>query len=218
MSFKALHQLLDDDFSEEDSAVFFESVLPKMIELALRLPELIKAPVPLLKIEMNHSLSLSQEQAACLLANAFFCTFPGRKWKSSSFPEINFYRLFGCSGDHVVEKLKCILHYFKRVCENMPSGVLTFQRRFIKKSDFPDFDNSTVKLSSVKVTMSADKRIEDGAGMLQVDFANRFLGGGVLGWGCVQEEIRFVINPEMIVGMLFCESMNLTEAIFNKFF
>lgn len=50
--------------------------------------------------------------------------------------------------------------------------------------------------------------------MLQVDFANSYLGGGVLGWGCVQEEIRFVINPEMIVGMLFCESMRTDEAIF----
>lgn len=183
LSFKALHQLFDDDFSEDDSALFFESVLPKMIELALRLPELIKSAIPFLKKETNHTLSLSQEQAACLLTNAFFCTFPGRKWKTASFPEINFYRLYGCAGDHVVEKLKCILHYFKRVCEDMPNGVLTFQRRFIKKDNFPDFEQSTLKLSSVKVTMSADQRIEEGTGMLQVDFANRFLGGGVLGWG-----------------------------------
>jgi poly(ADP-ribose) glycohydrolase len=49
--------------------------------------------------------------------------------------------------------------------------------------------------------------------MLQIDFANRYLGGGCLGHGCVQEEIRFMINPELIVGMLFCESMKSTEAI-----
>lgn len=215
MPFRALHKLFDEDFSEEDSKTFFDSVLPKMIALALRMPELIKAPIPLLKKGMNHSISLTQEQAACLLANAFFCTFPGRsvERKNTDYPEINFRTLFSCSSDHVVEKVKCILHYFKRVCEDMPTGVLTFQRRFIRKDDFPDFEQSTTKLSSVNVTMSADQTIEEGAGMLQVDFANRYLGGGVLGWGCVQEEIRFVINPEMILGMLFCESMGATEAI-----
>lgn len=38
--------------------------------------------------------------------------------------------------------------------------------------------------------------IEDhGVGMLQADFANKVIGGGVLGRGAVQEEIRFLICP-----------------------
>ena len=36
-------------------------------------------------------------------------------------------------------------------------------------------------------------------GMLEVDFANAYVGGGVLAHGCVQEEIRFLICPELIV-------------------
>jgi len=47
----------------------------------------------------------------------------------------------------------------------------------------------------------------------QVDFANRFVGGGVLGWGCVQEEIRFVICPELIAARLFTEAMDDNEAL-----
>ena len=49
-----------------------------------------------------HSLTLSREQIACLLANAFFCTFPMRNQKPSRFqhsrsdtpplPSINFSR------------------------------------------------------------------------------------------------------------------------------
>jgi len=39
------------------------------------------------------------------------------------------------------------------------------------------------------------------------------LGGGALSRGCVQEEIRFMINPELIVGMLFMASMDDNEAI-----
>ena len=39
-------------------------------------------------------------------------------------------------------------------------------------------------------------------------------GGGVLGSGCVQEEIRFVICPEMLVSLLVCEKMEANECIF----
>ncbi|XP_031256537.1 poly(ADP-ribose) glycohydrolase 1-like [Pistacia vera] len=48
---------------------------------------------------------------------------------------------------------------------------------------------------------------------LQVDFANKYIGGGALHRGCVQEEIRFMINPELIAGMLFLPSMADNEAI-----
>lgn len=49
--------------------------------------------------------------------------------------------------------------------------------------------------------------------MLQVDFANKFLGGGVLGQGCVQEEIRFVICPELMITKLFTEALTPHEAL-----
>ncbi|CAI0428100.1 unnamed protein product [Linum tenue] len=56
--------------------------------------------------------------------------------------------------------------------------------------------------------------IEDQSdGALEVDFANKYLGGGALHRGCVQEEIRFMINPELIVGMLFLPCMDDNEAI-----
>lgn len=214
--FAALHELFEDEFADEDSDYFFTDILPKVIDLALRLPELIKHPIPLLKIKTNHSISMSQEQCGCLLANAFFCTFPGRnsERKNTDYPEINFNRLFSTKGDSVMEKIKCVLNYFKRICSvNIPTGVLTFQRRFIEPKSFPKWQESEAKFSSMKIFVSSNGTIEDATAMLQVDFANRFLGGGVLGRGCVQEEIRFMINPEMIVGMLFCESMKPEEAI-----
>ena len=47
----------------------------------------------------------------------------------------------------------------------------------------------------------------------QVDFANKYLGGGVLGGGCVQEEIRFLISPEMILSCLFVEELDDNEVL-----
>lgn len=81
--------------SEEETEAFFDSLLPKIIKLALQLPTLVTSPIPLLKQNQSHSISLSQMQIACLLANAFLCTFPHRNvtnWQSeySSYPLINF--------------------------------------------------------------------------------------------------------------------------------
>lgn len=47
----------------------------------------------------------------------------------------------------------------------------------------------------------------------QVDFANRFVGGGVTGAGLVQEEIRFLINPELIASRLITEVLDHNECL-----
>ena len=52
--------------------------------------------------------------------------------------------------------------------------------------------------------------------LFQVDFANKYLGGGVLTHGCVQEEIRFLICPEMIISRLFTEGLEKNESLIMK--
>lgn len=52
-----------------------------------------------------------------------------------------------------------------------------------------------------------------GSDYAMVDFANKFLGGGVLNSGAVQEEILNVICPEMIVGKLITERLMDTDAV-----
>jgi len=55
--------------------------------------------------------------------------------------------------------------------------------------------------------------IDDYGGALQVDFANAFVGGGVLSGGCVQEEIRFAQCPDLVASCLICEAMRDGEAV-----
>ncbi|KAK1333853.1 hypothetical protein QTO34_006241 [Cnephaeus nilssonii] len=52
-----------------------------------------------------------------------------------------------------------------------------------------------------------------GERLQEVDFANRFVGGGVTSAGLVQEEIRFLINPELIVSRLFTEVLDHNECL-----
>ncbi|KFM68951.1 Poly(ADP-ribose) glycohydrolase, partial [Stegodyphus mimosarum] len=257
--------------SAAERAHFFETVLPVMIDMALNLPYICTQPIPLLKKDMDHSVTMSQKQIGCLLLNAFFCTFPRRtlpgrykkeRWNCeyATYPDINFNRLFYGTKDNVLskntEKLKCLINYFRRITTKEPCGTVTFHRQCLQ--DLPKWEESTRKIRTVVI--KADGLIEsDGCGMLQilslllkhvvdkteddlfevddkdvngemldndihlymnqaetllkVDFANKFVGGGVLGQGCVQEEIRFVICPELIVSRLFVECLDFNEVL-----
>jgi poly(ADP-ribose) glycohydrolase len=72
----------------------------------------------------------------------------------------------------------------------------------------------TLNMPLQPVEVRTEGGIELDTGALQADFANEYLGGGVLHGGNVQEEIRFSVCPECLVGMLFCEKMLAHEAIF----
>jgi poly(ADP-ribose) glycohydrolase len=95
--FTLLHLLFTEVFSEDEAGNFFSTLLPQIIQLAVQLPALITAPVPLLVQHSSHMLSFSQLQIASLLANAFLCTFPRRNTAKrqseyASYPDINFNR------------------------------------------------------------------------------------------------------------------------------
>ena len=198
------------------SAHIFGTVLPRMIDLALSLPNVVTHAIPLLCKQADYTLTMSQKQASCLLANAFFCTFPNRNSykrmaEFSTYPSINFNALFSKPFTaRKVGKLKCIFHYFDRVTSKVPTGTISFHRQVL--SSVPLWEECEDTFSKLHVTSS--KMIEDiGSGMLQVDFANRFIGGGVLGNGCVQEEIRFMVCPELIVSRLFTEALDDNECM-----
>ena len=49
--------------------------------------------------------------------------------------------------------------------------------------------------------------------MLQVDFANEHVGGGVLERGSVQEELFFLKCPELIAAKVFTERLTDEECL-----
>ncbi|XP_059181255.1 poly(ADP-ribose) glycohydrolase isoform X2 [Centropristis striata] len=202
-------KVLEPDAAEH----LFGSLLPDMVQLALRASELCTKPIPLLKRGMNHSITMSQEQVACLLANAFFCTFPRRNSRRTeywNYPDINFFRLFEGVSSRKIEKLKTLMCYFKSVTEQTPTGLVTFTRKSLDKP--LNWKSSQTQLTKLHITCEGTIE-DDGHGMLQVDFANQFVGGGVTSSGLVQEEIRFLINPELIVSRLFTEALDHNECL-----
>ncbi|KAK9695255.1 Poly (ADP-ribose) glycohydrolase (PARG) [Popillia japonica] len=217
-SFAALHYFFEEVLEEEEGDAFFKTLLPGIVRLALQLPEILPGNLPLLQKQKSSSISLSQLQIASLLANGFLCTFPWRKDVSNTYPGLNFARLFSAHFrpkrvNCVVEKIKAICHYFRKVITKAPVGTVTFERKYLQKNQFPRWDKIDNNLGNTKVHICSKETIENGLGLLQVDFANKFVGGGVLGYGCVQEEIRFIICPELIVSRLFTEELNSSEAL-----
>ncbi|XP_059486052.1 poly(ADP-ribose) glycohydrolase-like isoform X2 [Neocloeon triangulifer] len=225
--YQFLYGKWESSYVEDETETFFDVILPKIQILALKLPKLITQPIPLLR--SGQSISLTQMQVASILANAFFCTFKPRDRYKCNMPVINFeglYHLPSRDKNFVqcnMEKLKCFITYFRRIHleKKIPTGVVTYHRQAVQ--NFPKWHKSDKPIKRLHV--SKEGTIEDdGIFMLQVDFANKFLGGGVLTEGCVQEEIRFTICPELIAGCLFNTAMKSNEAIiicgaeqFNKY-
>ncbi|NWR16054.1 PARG glycohydrolase, partial [Emberiza fucata] len=213
--FTALTDFCEKVLEDAEAQHLFQSILPDMVKLALCLPSICTQPIPLLKQKMNHSITMSQEQISSFLANAFFCTFPRRnaKMKSeySSYPDINFNRLFEGRSPRKPEKLKTLFCYFRRVTEKSISFILFLSEKF----NPIQFRNGYTAMMEVfnkrQLAKYADFHINGTSH--HVDFANRFVGGGVTGAGLVQEEIRFLINPELIVSRLITEVLDHNECL-----
>ena len=192
-------------------------LIPFIADLALRADQLFPEPMPLLAQGMSRPVSVSRLQVASILANAFFNTIPEQNTKTMqtlTFIDILNVSFFASQ----LTKLTCILEYFRQIREHETKGDtdylnrrITFQRRFLSIETTPNYSESTAQLLGFKSLPTG--LIEDAHGCLQVDFANRFIGGGVLVTGNVQEEIRFVLSPECMFSLMICEYMLPNEAI-----
>ncbi|KAJ3346180.1 hypothetical protein HDU83_003315 [Entophlyctis luteolus] len=202
------------------SQTIVERILPQMARLAVQLPAMFPEPIPLLLAGRNGSLTFSQKQVACLLANAFFGTIPHQSKqfdRKRKFPNMNMAMLFqSWMGSSVTyAKLDGLFLYFNEILSRSEDNCkkITVTRRCLAESEFPQWSTSTLQLTST-VPRMAGKIEDEGRECLQCDFANQFIGGGVLEQGAVQEEILFIVYPEMLVSLLLCEQMMDNEVVF----
>ncbi|KAE8904197.1 hypothetical protein PF005_g16238 [Phytophthora fragariae] len=157
------------------------------------------------------------------------------------FTAVRMFSAPGNMGKMVVlkaQKLRCILQYFLRVVPRITSDRAALSAEVV---DFTRVDvhlpvtegrtrseQTPLELLDIIGTASdideparprlyaakcvSDTLIEDLDKHLQIDFANKFAGGGVLNSGCVQEEIRFLLSPELLVSCLIFAKLERHEA------
>ncbi|CBY33521.1 unnamed protein product [Oikopleura dioica] len=202
----------------EEKVNFFESLLFKMQKILKNSPKVLTEAPCLLKNGMNKSIWITQEQCATALVLSFFFCWPESsiRWsqsKNATYNMMNFDHIFqypSSYNDQIFPRLQCFLHYFKRVTNERPVGVISLKR--VSAYEFPDLKDKSKKWHDV--CFVPDGLIEDqGRNNVQVDFADEFIGGLTLRWDTLQEEIRFLISPELTVAQLFFEKMSDSEAI-----
>ncbi len=189
---------------------FASRIVPSILQRAASL-QFSPAPRYLLQWRPG-GLAIPRSQVAAIVAHAILGTLPEQHFPQQEFPRGGFAWLLGSTSLSDVAKLRCVLHWFDRLLDDEPKGSLVIERD-VTRTPYTamEWAMSPAPLTDVEVVDAGG--IEDAHGCLQVDFANRFLGGGVLRRGCVQEEIRFVVYPELLVGMYLCPMMRSNEAI-----
>ncbi|XP_059168557.1 uncharacterized protein LOC131950431 isoform X2 [Physella acuta] len=203
--------------SKSDREHFLYVVLPRIIEFAIRIEEhRPKDGFPVCKQQKCKKVTLSRQFVCSVIACFFLSLFPERIRESSKMNIVNFTHFF----KHLqipsqVSKLKCVLHYFQCMIDRKDvAGNIIFTRKAAAATWMLTYDELLqCDISLCPLQVHVKGVIEDSPHAIQVDFANKSIGGGVLGKSRVQEEIKFSVCPELLSAMLFMENMDPNEAI-----
>ncbi len=104
--------------------------------------------------------------------------------------------MLGSNYGPTINKLCCIIQYLNATTSCDGDDVYIAYK---KVSDVTPLGDILAKRAAAFATVFVGSEvIENDVTALQVDFANMYIGGGVLDDGRVQEELRFTICPELI--------------------
>lgn len=201
------------------------------------------SPLHYLLPDTRATITLTRTHVASVLALAFFDAIPnGNLEPQRDMPDHLSFQFWLTDMDLGAEahKVLCLAQYFAAARATFASDLtdaaidaavaaaatgaaddtISISRLVLKEGDRADTDTPSswepwlkcdAPLSALQVVETGG--IEGATGALQADFANEYIGGGVLHQGNVQEEIRFTISPECLVSMLICPRMRPHEAI-----
>ena len=187
---------------------FFGEILPFMANLALKLPELFPKELNILVQNKNDKLEFTKIQVSCLIAHMFFGTISGRN--SPKMHEIISFQQILCLPDQAnIQKLFCLFNYFKRVMSWDGSHMnlkIEFSRKVSEKVKPASYWLvSKEVLLPFKIVNKGGIEAKEIKNSIQVNFANKFIGGGALTSGTVQEEIRYFVSPECLPSIMLFE-------------
>ena len=201
-----------------DFALFYELGLPLMLEVALEMPTLFPAeaePLPIFKMRSSwpaetgvlgekRSVSLTRRQCACLLAHSFFGSLkrpPGVELNDFRFTVRDLFVGTAASPTSGVT----FLNYFTVLAQRGTlesedqGGVVTFDRQGYRKGPSPwQWDGNGKPLCRVEIV---DGSVDDCVADAHAEFANAYVGGGVMTGDAAMEETLFLVKPELMVAM-----------------
>ena len=171
--------------------------------------------INILKSNTSDKIKLTRKEVALIFILGFFNIFFLDIEKTNIQIRYDFYQVIHSVNGPGFAKGRSFINYMnvigKWLEENNP--ILDEKVTYLRENrniDMKNFENIK-KLCDIEI-------IEQGSmfnteAKFCVDFANKYIGGGALSGGCVQEEILFAVEPEAIVSMFLMEVMEDNDAI-----
>ena len=171
--------------------------------------------INILKSNTSDKIKLTRKEVALIFILGFFNIFFLDIEKTNIQIRYDFYQVIHSVNGPGFAKGRSFINYMnvigKWLEENNP--ILDEKVTYLRENrniDMKNFENIK-KLCDIEI-------IEQGSmfnteAKFCIDFANKYIGGGALSGGCVQEEILFAVEPEAIVSMFLMEVMEDNDAI-----
>ena len=199
-----------------NEALEFLKVIKYLSQLALNTSNILPPSITLLKKMHNMcSVELTRKQVALIFLLSFFDVLPITFSKQLNTFKVSDILISG--GGVQFEIGRFFLNYLTTIgrwlSENNPilEEKIIFVRENINRNNYNFQAMNNYNLCPVNF-IEQGSLFYDNASYC-VDFANKYIGGGIFKGGSVQEEILFAINPEATVAMLFMEEMDENDGI-----
>ncbi|EGR30771.1 poly adp-ribose glycohydrolase, putative [Ichthyophthirius multifiliis] len=210
-----LKQFLDQNQGQKD--FYLQDLIPFIAQLALKIEQIPQ--IIFLQAYKKNQITLNRLQVAVIIANMFFCTLIPQEKKYNLPNTYNLNTLYKSTyqNNRKIQKIKCIFNYFSLIKKTQEKTLENEKIEYIRLYNQNYINARSLienqqKLKKIYIQKN-NKNIEDIKNSIQIDFANKYIGGGVLDTGLVQEEIRFVISPELLILRLFSFKIEDQEAI-----
>lgn len=201
------------DYPEEGKKFVevFEHLKKLIFEIETLFPE---KGIRTLKTGENGSVKLTRKQVALVFLLSFFDLIYIKESNKKNY--FNIYSVLeGRNYGSLFEFGRCFLNYLTVIGQWLSENneilneEIIYFRKNIPSMDYLSGEDKL--LCDLKIISKGS--MFDGDASYCVDFANKYIGGGVLNGGCVQEEILFAVEPEAIVSLFFMEVMDNNDAI-----
>jgi poly(ADP-ribose) glycohydrolase len=205
---------LEKSFPEDGEK--FLKVYKNISKLVLDMKDIFPdGEIEILKSKTTDKIILTRKEVALIFVLGFFDIFGLDVEKLNISINYNFFNVTNSSSGPSFAKGRSFINYMtvigKWLEENNP--ILNEKITYLRENKQVDIENfkNIQKLCDIEI-------IEQGSmfnteAKFCIDFANKYIGGGALSGGCVQEEILFAVEPEAIVSMFLMEVMDDNDAI-----
>ena len=208
-----LFKEIEQSYPEE--GLEFIKVYPNIRSLVLDSDKLFKDEIIILESNTTNKIILTRKQVALIFIFGFFDIFLLGIEKMRVNNRYIFCEILNSDKGVNLSKGRSFLNYLTVIGKWLEEKNLILEEKvyFIREKKNFDVKNFYNIKTLCDLEIIEEGSLFDSEASFCVDFANKFIGGGVLRRGCVQEEILFAVEPEAIVSMFLMEKMEAKDAI-----